>query len=107
MNFDEWLNYIHSLPYFERRVKISRNIEPPPSRFLYKYKSVDETNPTTTDRLRDILVRSRLWLSSPIDFNDPFDMSAKIIAGATPDERLERYKAFIEGKGFRLKKENE
>jgi len=95
-DFFHWLDYIHNLSYFQRRLEIARNTKPPRlSRFLYKYKSIDEANPTLTDRLRDLLVRSRFWLSSPVDFNDPFDMSAKIVTNATGKERLERVKALV------------
>lgn len=103
-DFSRWLDYVQNLPYFERRLEIARKSKPPRlSRFLYKYKSLDEANPTSTDRLRDLLVRSRLWLSSPVDFNDPFDMSAKIVANATGEERLERVKAILEARGFSYK----
>jgi hypothetical protein len=101
MNFDEWLNYIDSLPYFKRRLKIAQKTDPPLTRFLYKYKSISETD-TSIDRLRDLLVRSRLWLSSPIDFNDPFDMSVKIVANATSEERLQRIKALMRERGLSL-----
>lgn len=96
----DWIDYIHNLSYFERRIEIARKIKPRFSRFLYKYKSIDEANPISADRLRDLLVRSRLWLSSPVDFNDPFDMSAKIVANATGKERLDRVKALVNIYGF-------
>ena len=96
LNIFHWIEYVHNLPYFQRRMAIARKVDPRLSRFLYKYKSIDEANRISTDRLRDLLVRSRLWLSSPVDFNDPFDMSAKIVANATGKERLERVNALLE-----------
>ncbi len=46
----------------------------PPPRFLYRYSHIDPNEQKSIDHARDIIVRSRLWLSSPRDFNDPFDM---------------------------------
>ncbi len=104
MTLGEWLNNLNTLPYFERRMEIARRVQPPQSRFLYKYKSIDATSPTSIDRLRDLLVRSRFWLSSPHDFNDPFDMSAKIVAKATADEKLWRINALMRGRGLSYSK---
>lgn len=92
MGFDihRWIAGVQQLPYFRRRVEIARRITPSLSRFVYKYRAVDEADLKSVDRLRDILVRSRLWLSSPVDFNDPFDMAGKIVASASVKERQER-----------------
>jgi hypothetical protein len=92
----DWIDHVQNLPYFERRLKIAHKFVPRVSRFLYKYKSIDEADPISAERLRDLLVRSRLWLSSPADFNDPFDMSARIVANASGKELLERVKALLE-----------
>jgi hypothetical protein len=51
--------------------------------------------------MREILVESRLWLSSPKDFNDPFDMSAKIIAEGNVEEKRERWLRILERRGKR------
>ena len=92
MGFDlhQWIADVQKLDYFRRRVEIARRIHPSLSRFVYKYRAIDEGNPAAIDRLRDLLVRSRLWLSSPVDFNDPFDMSGSIVAKSTTQEKLER-----------------
>ncbi len=87
---DEWVARVQSLPYFNRRCVIARLVQPGLSRFLYKYRSVDPSAADSINRLKDTLVRSRLWLSSPMDFNDPFDVSAKVVASGTPKERRDR-----------------
>ncbi len=97
------VSYVHGLPYFDRRRFIARRVRPTPSRFIYKYRSIDPNLEESVDRVRDILVRSRLWLSSPLDFNDPFDMSAKIVATSTGQERRERARALLKERGIRYK----
>ena len=77
-------------PYFERRLFMSKRITPKLSRFIYKYRPVDLNDATSIERLRDILVKSKLWLSSPEDFNDPFDMSAKFTISGTGLEKRKR-----------------
>ena len=53
--------------------------------------------------MRDLLVRSRLWLSSPDEFNDPFDMSANIVAKGTAKELRERYLGVMKASGVKHK----
>ncbi len=101
--FEKWLSYVHGLPYFERRLKIAQ-VQPRLNRFLYKYKAINPSSNKSIDHVRDILVRSRLWLSSPVDFNDPFDMSARIVANATGRERRERYNSLLKEQGIKYKK---
>lgn len=55
-----------------------------PPRFLYKFRSFIASDPESVDRVRDVIVRSRLWLSSASDFNDPFDMSASVTIPSDP-----------------------
>src|SRR5262249_779046 len=58
-------------------------------RFLYKFRTFDPRDSTSVYRLKDLIVRSRFWLSSPLDFNDPFDMSAKVeVDGSIREKRL-------------------
>lgn len=95
-----WIAYVQRLPYFRRRVEVARRIHPTLSRFLYKYRALDESSATLIDRLRDIFVRSRLWLSSPEDFNDPFDMCGKVVLKATGEERLKRVNELLKGHGL-------
>ena len=60
-----------------RRLKLVNAMSPrqPYPRVLYKYRPISLPNmPEQIRQLRDYLVESRLWLSSPSAFNDPFDM---------------------------------
>ncbi len=66
---------MEALPYFQRRLFVSKLIKSIPPRFLYKYKSLSGEGDS---HIRDILIHSKLWLSSPSDFNDPFDLEFKI-----------------------------
>ncbi len=102
-SFQELIAYIHGLPYYERRLEIKRRSQPGQTRFLYKYRPFDPDSERSIDRVRDILVRSRLWLSSPADFNDPFDMSAKIVTEATVGERRDRFNKILKNQGVRWK----
>lgn len=60
-------------------------------RFLYTYISSDIKD----EWLRSILIDSDLYLSSPQDFNDPFDTSANVIYTGTPQKNRLRYKQLI------------
>src|SRR5687767_11518551 len=68
-----------TLGYRKRRKFLWERVKPKLPRFLYKFRSLLPSDETSVDRLRDILVRSRLWFSSPADFNDPFDTAVKAI----------------------------
>ena len=43
-------------------------------RFFYKFRAFP-----SEDRLRSLIVKGEIYLSSPRDFNDPFDMRGKIV----------------------------
>lgn len=101
LSLENWLSDLHNLSYFERRLEIARGVRPRQSRFIYKYKSIDPEEEESVNRVRDILINSRLWLSSPVDFNDPFDMSAKTVVKGTPHELHERYKSLLKQHGAR------
>lgn len=93
---EDRINDLNSLPYLERRIEIARKITPKPNRFLYKYKAIDPNSDRSEDQIRDILVRSRLWLSSPADFNDPFDIFPTVAVNATGHEIHKRFKAIFD-----------
>lgn len=74
-------------------------------RFLYKFRSIraaercgaesckvdpQVATPPSVDRCRDMVVRSELWLSCAADFNDPFDVSAHIVARGDVETRRRR-----------------
>jgi len=96
---EELVRYIHSLPYLKRRVEIARIFTPRPNRFLYKYKSIHLDKENSVNQVRDILVKSRLWLSSPDDFNDPYDMSANIVVSTDARERSKRFNTLLKEQG--------
>ncbi len=76
--------YLKSLPYLERRIVLR---SPPNSfpRFIYKYLNPDIKG----EWLRNYLIDSKIYLSSPADFNDPFDMKMDVID--EPDVGKKRY----------------
>lgn len=53
-------------------------------RFLYKFNRGDSPR-----SLEGLIVSSAAWLSSPLDFNDPFDLRANVDILGSPDERIE------------------
>ena len=55
-------------------------LTPPPS-FLYKYA------PANLERIWDVLVNKRIYFSSPLDFNDPFD--CRLVPDTSPGKRKE------------------
>jgi hypothetical protein len=55
--------------------------------FLYKFKAADER---CMSHLEDIVIHSKLYLSSPKQFNDPFDMAAEITAIGSLNDLLVR-----------------
>lgn len=59
---------------------------PPPHLFKYRGfdRGVESGEPYSRDR--DIIERNRLWASSPLSFNDPFDCIPAIDLSGTPAE---------------------
>lgn len=66
--------------YRDRRRFLRRKVRPSYPRYIYKFRRLDPDRADANRSLVDILVESRLWLSSPESFNDPFDMTARVIA---------------------------
>ena len=85
---------LFSLPYRQARRALARvpgNAEHPRyPRFQYKYRA-PLSKPEHADHLRDLAVVGRFWLSSPRDFNDPFDMTARLSMESTASERRARF----------------
>lgn len=65
-------------------------------RFLYKFRAA---LPDSSRSMQDIVLNSKLWLSSPTDFNDPFDTAAKITVDSTPAERRNRFDEIFKRQG--------
>jgi hypothetical protein len=95
------------LDYWKCRLFLAKHIGPEKyPHFQYKYVALaSDAMGRYAKQLRDILVENRLWLSSPRDFNDPFDMTARvIIEGETPALR-QRFKQLIAEKSGKPWKE--
>jgi Protein of unknown function (DUF2971) len=99
--FEALVKRLESLDYRSRRLFLWHRVRPRLSRFLYKFRSLDRSNEMSVDRMRDLVVRSRFWLSSPVDFNDPFDMSAKMVVGGTISERKQRIDQLLKLQGVK------
>jgi len=54
------------------------------------------------NHLRGIIVRSELWLSSPDNFNDPFDMAVKFVFDAPADEKRQRFREVLKEQGMKF-----
>lgn len=76
--YDQVMIRLARSSYRERRHFLRHYVKPPYLRFLYRYIAGDPGSDKWATRLRDQLVQSRLWLSAPIDFNDPFDMKGQV-----------------------------
>jgi hypothetical protein len=85
---DNFLHMVSQKPLRERlKLLNSKNISNAYPRFLYKYRPLVLNNIEHVKQLRDYLVESRLWLSSPAAFNDPFDMRGRHIFNGTPQAK--------------------
>jgi len=70
-------------------------IRPRLARFLYKYRALPQRDSEALNRLRDLLVESRLFLSSHESFNDPFDLGAQILFRGTAEQKRKRFKELL------------
>jgi hypothetical protein len=93
--------YLLSLGYRKRRQVLWHRVKPRLPRFLYKFRSLLPADEKSVDRMRDILVRSRLWFSSPEDFNDPFDTSIKAVVDGDPQELRNRIDNIFKARGMK------
>src|SRR5205809_3828745 len=96
--YDPLFQQVAALPYWNCRLYLARQIRPDRyPRFRYKFKALaSDAGEDRAKQLRDILIESLLWLSSPRDFNDPFDMTARITFEPKSQEQLrERLKQSI------------
>lgn len=83
---NNFLLRLNQQPIYKRRrlLNLTSQIKPY-THFIYKFL------PLATDKhadyLRNYLVESKLWLSSPTAFNDPFDMSCQYIFEGKPQDK--------------------
>jgi hypothetical protein len=92
-SLDPWIEQLGKRDYLSRRIIISRRIKPRFSRFLYKYRSLQ--GQFALENLRDILVGSVLRLSRPEDFNDPFDMTGRVVLKTTTKQKQRRFEELV------------
>lgn len=74
--------------------KVLRQMDHRPPRFLYKYLA------STSMGLRSLIVDSQLWLSSHEDFNDPFEMAAKVALEGSPKQIMDRLRQIAKTNGI-------
>jgi len=99
--FNALIDHLENLSYRDRLNFLRDRVTPRLDRFLYKFRSLVPSEAKSVERMRDILVRCRLRLSSPAEFNDPFDMSANIVVRGKPSEIRRRVDKILEGQGIR------
>jgi hypothetical protein len=99
-NIETFLKAVLPLGYRSRRNYIACHKYWDLPRFIYKFRTLDPASAISIDRLRDLVVRSKLWLSSPLDFNDPFDMQAQTIVDGTAKEQRDRLEQILERQGM-------
>ena len=93
--------YMDTLPYSERQAYLANNLDCKVQR-LYKYRPLDPASADSISRVHDIIVAGRLWLSSPLDFNDPFDLTAQSVFEGTREEKKARLQILIDEKAANL-----
>lgn len=103
LELEKLLFDISKLGYRERRRYIRKKVSPPPAGFLYKFRTFDPESDKSVNRTRDIIVQSKLWLSAPIAFNDPFDVAATVQIRGTKQDKLQRIKRLLREKGLKEK----
>ena len=90
---DPWFEAVERLALRARRHVLNSFKPEPMPLFLYKYLPCN--TPYSTQNLQDIIVGSVLRLSSPRDFNDPFELAAHFVVDATDEEKRARYETLI------------
>ena len=86
MDGDHLVAAIFSMSPLERRKFLHIHNSWP--RFFYKFRAF-----SSEDRLRSQIVRNEIFLSSPRDFNDPFDMRGMLVIKGGIDALIRKYKA--------------
>ncbi|MET0000060.1 MAG: DUF2971 domain-containing protein [Candidatus Thiodiazotropha lotti] len=103
INLDQLARHLDSKPYSEKRILAYKHIRSRLPRFLYKYRSIDPNNEDSLRRIQDIIVGCNVYLSSPADFNDPFDMSANIILKGGIRNKIKRLRLLAKSQAIRYK----
>lgn len=98
---ENFIYKVNQQPLWER-LKLLNAVSPsnPYPRFVYKFRPLNTSELNVQiNQLRDYVVESRLWLSSPLAFNDPFDMRGSFVFEGSPQskrkhiiKKLEQYR---------------
>lgn len=100
--FDSLIESMGTLSYWELRCFLWHRVRPRLERFLYRFRELNPVDPVSISRIHQSIVGSQLWLSSPAGFNDPFDMSAEIVAEGNLKEKQKRFSEMIKSHGVGL-----
>lgn len=84
------------LDYWARRLWLRRGVwSSKKPRYLYKYRGVEPDDSQSVGELRDMVVESLLWMSSPERFNDPADLQATWVIEGSAAELRARINALV------------
>jgi len=97
---ERFFRILDGATYVERRKLLKKYAAKYP-RLLYKFRRLQ--TPEDTNHLREIIIRSELWLSSPNDFNDPFDMSVKFLFDASSAVKRARIRKVLQDQGMKFR----
>lgn len=86
----ELIKLLKYFPYRQRRGYFKRRFNNV-KRYLYKYSSFIHNDERSLHYAKTILVNSNLWLSSPLDFNDPFDCRIHFLTDTSSGTRKKRF----------------
>jgi len=74
------------LPLYRRR-KVMRGWGHPSCAFIYKYLDFSVDNAFSVKKASDLLVSSKLYMSAPSDFNDPYEFQGQFALETDPVKR--------------------
>lgn len=90
----ETIARLRTMPAWQRR-KIHKLMSGGPrGTFVYKYLAFDPANPLSLKKVQDLVVESKLYLSAPSEFNDPYDFRARIILSNDAAEHRAHFRNF-------------
>ncbi|MDR3492303.1 MAG: DUF2971 domain-containing protein [Gammaproteobacteria bacterium] len=81
----------------KEKISFLKEQTPPFPRYLYKYRAI--SNDTSKERIKQIAIDSKFFLSSPESFNDPFDMKCKWVIEGSAFQTRERLKNLFKSLG--------
>lgn len=90
-----FLSSLANIDHRQRRYLLWHRFVPRLGRYCYRYSSLAPTSAESIDRAKDILHRSRFWLASPADFNDPFDCKVHVLNETDPKVKRQKIESLI------------